>query len=113
MTVAGLSNLVVEVLHNRGDNNRPDWSVGSGFFIGTKLVLTALHNVDGPGELLVRVHGTEEHPAVVRLQGDEDKVDLAVLEVPDVVVDVPPLRYGEVDRRVAKVVKECWAVGYP
>jgi len=67
MTATGLSDLVVEVLHNRGDNNHPNWSVGSGYFVGSRLVLTALHNVDGPGELLVRVHGTEERPAVVCL----------------------------------------------
>ena len=113
MTAVGLSNLVVEVLHNRGDDNRPDWSVGSGFFVGTRLVLTALHNVDGPGELLVRVHGTEERPAVVRLQGDKDIVDLAVLEVSGVVVDIPPLRYGAVDRSAPAVVERCWAVGFP
>src|SRR6266566_1223598 len=95
---ADLRNLVVEILHNRGDDNHPDWSVGSGFFVGTRFVLTALHNVDGPGEVLVRVHGTEERPAVVLLQGDEDIVDLAVLEVSDVVVNVPLLRYGAVDR---------------
>src|SRR5437588_5672247 len=113
MTAAGLNNLVVEVLHNRGDDNRPDWSVGSGFFVGGRLVLTALHNIDGPGELLVRIHGTEERPAVVRLQGDKDIVDLAVLEVSDVAVDVPSLRYGAVDRSVPAVVEQCWAVGFP
>ena|SRR6266487_27098 len=111
--IAGLSNLVVEVLHNRGDDNHPDWSVGSGFFVGTRQVLTALHNVNGPGELLVRLHGTEERPAVVRLQGDKDRVDLAVLEVSDVAVDVPPLRYGAVDRSASAVVERCWAVGFP
>ncbi len=113
MTAAGLSNLVVEVLHNRGDDNHPDWSVGSGFFVGTGLVLTALHNVDGPGELLVRVHGTEEHSAVVRLQGDKDIVDLAAVEVSDVAEDVSPLRYGAVDRSAPTVVERCWAVGFP
>jgi len=113
MPVAGLSNLVAEVLHNRGDDNSPDWSVGSGFFVDRRLVLTALHNVDGPGELLVRVHGTEERPALVRLQGDKDIIDLAVLEVSDVAVDVPPLRYGAVDRSAPAVVERCWAVGFP
>lgn len=113
MTAAGLSDLVVEVLHNRGDDNHPDWSVGSGFFIGTRLVLTALHNVDGAGEVLVRVHGTEERPAVVCLQGNEDIADLAVLEVSDVVVGVPPLRYGVVDRSAQAVVERCSAVGFP
>lgn len=113
MTAADLSNLVVEVLHNRGDDNYPDWSVGSGFFVGTRFVLTALHNVDGPSQVLVRVHGTEEHTAAVCLQGDKDLVDLAVLEVSDVAVDVPALRYGAVDRSVPAMVKRCWAVGFP
>src|SRR6266566_796483 len=113
MTAAGLSNLVVEVLHNRGDDDHPSWSVGSGFFVGSRLVLTALHNVDGLGELLVRVRGIEEHSAIVRLQGDPDIVDLAVLEVSDVAVDVPLLRYGAVDRNVSAVVEQCWAVGFP
>ncbi len=112
---ADLRNLVVEILHNRGDDDHPDWSVGSGFFVGTRLVLTALHNVDGQGELLVRVHGKEEYPAIVSLPGDKDHkdMDLAVLEISDVAVDVPPLRYGAVDRSVAAVVERCWAIGYP
>jgi hypothetical protein len=113
MTAVGLSDLVVEVLHSRGDDNHPDWTVGSGFFVGRRLVLTALHNVDGPGELLVRVHGKEEHPAIVLLQGDKDSVDLALLEVTDVEVDVPLLRYGTVDRSASAMVEQCWAVGFP
>src|SRR5947209_7278606 len=98
MTVTDLKNLVVEVLHH----DDKGWSAGSGFFVSKGLVLTALHIVDGPGEVLIRIQGKEEHPAVVRLQGNNDIVDLAVLEVPDVVVDVPLLRYGEVDRREAR-----------
>lgn len=113
MVEADWSNLIVEVLHNRGDDTHPKWSVGSGFFIDPKLVLTALHNVDGPGELLVRVHGAEEYPAVVLLRGEEDIIDLAVLEVSKVSVDVPPLRYAAVDRNTPTVLKECWAVGFP
>ena len=108
-----LSNLVVEVLHNRGDDIHPDWSVGSGFFVSSMLVLTAFHNVDGPGELLVRIHGSVEHPAIVRLQGDMDIVDLAVLEVSDVTVDVPQLHYGSVDRSRPALVERCWAIGFP
>src|SRR6266567_7229458 len=98
MTV-DLSSLAVEVLHYRAADKYPEWSVGSGFFVGSRLVLTAWHNVDGPGELLVRVHGKEEYPAIVSLPGDKDHkdMDLAVLEISDVAVDVPPLRYGAVD----------------
>jgi hypothetical protein len=55
MTGVGLAELVVEVLHNKGTAAEPDWSVGSGYVLGSRLVLTAAHNV-GPGELLVRLH---------------------------------------------------------
>jgi Trypsin-like peptidase domain len=112
LATVGLSNLVVEVIHNWGDDNNPNWSVGSGFFVGKNLVLTASHNVGGSGELLVRLHGIEEHSARVLVQGD-DTVDLAILEVPDVAVGVPLLRYGVIDRSVPAVVKPCWAVGFP
>jgi hypothetical protein len=113
MTAANLSNLVVEVLHNRGDDTHPNWSVGSGFLIGTRLVLTASHNVDSSGELLVRIHGTEERSAKVCLKGNKDIADLAILEVSDVAVDVPVLHYGAVDRSMPSLVKRCWAVGFP
>jgi tetratricopeptide (TPR) repeat protein len=109
MTVTDLKNLVVEVLHH----DDKGWSAGSGFFVSKGLVLTALHIVDGPGEVLIRIQGKEEHPAEVLLRGDKIKADLAVLKVSDAAVDVPPLRYGEVDRREARIVKECWAVGFP
>jgi hypothetical protein len=47
------------------------------------------------------------------MQGDKDLVDLAVLEVSDAAVDIPPLRYGAVDRRAPALVERCWAVGFP
>lgn len=112
MTTSDLSSLAVEVLHYRDAGEHSGWSIGSGFFINSRLVLTAWHNVDGPGELLVRVHGKEEYSAEVRLQGDKD-IDLAVLEVPEMIVNVPPLRYAKVDRSVLAVVNECQAVGFP
>ncbi|HYU72464.1 MAG TPA: NB-ARC domain-containing protein, partial [Ktedonobacteraceae bacterium] len=43
----------------------------------------------------------------------KDIVDLAALEVSDVALDVPPLRYGAVDRSASAVVERCWAVGFP
>jgi hypothetical protein len=110
--LANLNDLIVEILHNQGDNNHPKWYVGSGCFVSKDLVLTALHTIVGSGKLLVRIHGKEVHSAVVLLQGNMD-VDLALLKVSDVEVDVPPLRYGKVDRSAAKVVKDCWAVGFP
>ncbi len=38
---ADLSNLVVEILHKRDDDNHPYWSVGSGFFVSSRRYATA------------------------------------------------------------------------
>jgi WD40 repeat protein len=111
MREVAIGDLVVEVLHNRGDDEAPDWTVGSGFLIGRGLVLTASHNI-GPGELLVRVHGSEECVASVSKRGDGD-LDLAVVEIVDSRLEAPPRRYGAVDRDSAAVVGRCWAVGFP
>jgi tetratricopeptide (TPR) repeat protein len=104
--------LVVEVLHNAGDERNPDWSVGSGFLVGGRLVLTAAHNCGG-GTLLIRAQGNQEHPAKIRLKPDDDSLDMAVLEVTSSIPDAPWARYGIVDRRGASVVKECRAIGFP
>jgi tetratricopeptide (TPR) repeat protein len=110
--------LVVEVLHywdnddpHRGINDPPGWSVGSGFVLGSGLVLTAAHNV-GDGEVLVRT-GDSRWPATVRLRGDEESADLALLEISGGRSDVPRFRYGTVDRTVRGFVDSCWAVGFP
>jgi NB-ARC domain/Trypsin-like peptidase domain len=118
MTRAAVSELVVEVLHNRGTDCRPDWTIGSGYFVAPNLVLTALHNVDEAGELLVRVHGSNqakavEYPAKV-LHPGTGSVDLALVEVPTALVNVQPLRYAVVDRDEHGVVVEgCRGVGFP
>ena len=72
----------VEVLHNSGDSDRPRWTVGSGYRIGGRLILTAAHNVGG-GELKVRVHEDggrgHKYPATVVLDGCEIPVALGEL----------------------------------
>src|SRR6266704_3493453 len=103
------NNLAVEVLRHDSEG----WSVGSGYFVRPGLVLTAGHCVHGQDKLLVRIRGEEEYPAVVRLQGDKDGVDLAILEVSGAPLFVPSLRYGKVDQNVGTTVKECWAIGFP
>ena len=111
MREVAIGDLVVEVLHNRGDHRAPDWTVGSGLLIDRGLVLTASHNV-GPGELLVRVHGTEERAASVAKRGEGD-LDLALVEMVDRQPEAPPRRFGAVDRDSAAVIRRCWAVGFP
>ena len=70
----------VEILHNAGTDDQPDWSVGSGYLIGRRRVLTAAHNV-GNGQCMVRLIDGSEHPAVVRRRGEQIRLDLAVLEL--------------------------------
>ena len=107
----------VEVLHNVGTDNDPDWSAGSGYLIGGRLVLTAAHNV-GSGRCLVRLsYGGKhrEHKAVVRQRGDEIRLDLAVLELdkknaPNVRERV---RYAIVSQEQAELIEPCIGVGFP
>jgi Flp pilus assembly protein TadD len=90
-------------------------------FVGENLVLTAAHNVDDVDgavvELLVRIHGSaagkEEHPATIRLVGNRETLDLALLEVEGTSVSVPPLRFAEVNRDDGGLVTDCRAIGFP
>ena len=104
----------VEVLHNGGTDKDPDWSVGSGYLIGGRLVLTAAHNV-GAGECLVRMVDGSEHPAVVRRRGEEIRLDLAVLELTG--DDAPDLgegvRYAIVSQEHAERLQRCTGLGFP
>ncbi len=111
--------LVVEVFHywDNGDpyrdiNEPVGWSVGSGFVIGSGFVLTAGHNVGG-GKVLVRTRDSKR-TATVRLRGDQESADLALLEISGGGnIDGPRFRYGTVDRTVRGFVDSCWAVGFP
>src|SRR5690348_16178202 len=99
MTPVNPSKLAVEVLYNQGDDKHPFWLAGSGYLVGGAFVLTAVHNVEGPsGELLVRIDGKEEHLAEVRLRGDQDIADIALLEIMDGYKVASSCHYGKVKR---------------
>ena len=104
----------VEVLRNAGTDKDPTWSVGSGYLIGGRLVLTAAHNV-GAGECLVRMVNGSEHPAVVRRRGEEIRLDLAVLELTG--QDAPEfgevVRYAVVSQEQAERLERCTGLGFP
>ena len=105
MIVTALDDLVVEV------ENPVERTVGSGFLVGGAVVLTAAHNV-GDGEMRVRTRGSD-WKATVRLRGDEEVADLALLEITSAAVAARCWRYGEVDRNVRDVVERCIAIGFP
>ena len=115
----------VEVLHDRGPAapaGGPRWTSGSGYLIGSRLVLTAAHNVDyrrdlgADEQLLVRMIEGSEQAARVVLVGEElSRADLAVLEITDVRFGehLPPVTFAGVDRDSPVPVTGCWAVGFP
>ncbi|MEU7002271.1 trypsin-like peptidase domain-containing protein [Nonomuraea sp. NPDC046570] len=111
MTGISLADLVVEVLHDQGGEDDPDWSTGSGYVVAPHTVLTAAHNVGPAGTLLVRVRDVE-YPATVALLGD-DVVDVAVLTVPGLLPEAAPPPCGKVNRHRAALIRDCWAVGFP
>ena len=113
----------VEVLHDRGPGSGADrWTGGSGYLIGSRLVLTAAHNVDyrrdlgADEQLLVRTIEGDLLAARVVLAGEEQSgADLAVLEISDPGFGghLLPVTFARVDRDSPAPVKGCWAVGFP
>ena len=83
----------VEVLHDRGPATPAGagrWTAGSGYLIGSGLVLTAAHNVDyrcdlgGDEQLLVRtIEGNVLAARVVLACDEMSQLDLALLEIGD------------------------------
>jgi len=115
----------VEVLHDRGPATPAGgdrWTGGSGYLIGSGLVLTAAHNVDyqrdlgGDEQLLVRTIEGDLLAARVVLACDEPSwVDLALLEISDPRFGehLLPVTFARVDRDSPAPVTGCWAVGFP
>ena len=115
----------VEVLHDRGSGASVGvdrWTVGSGYLIGSRLVLTAAHNVGhrrdlGDDEqLLVRtIEGSTLAARVVLACDDLSRVDLALLEISDPRFGAhpPPVTFARVNRDSPAPVADCWAVGFP
>ncbi|TDB76245.1 tetratricopeptide repeat protein [Actinomadura sp. KC216] len=105
-----LTGRAVEVLRrDHGDR----WNVGSGFLVGGRWVLSAAHNVLDAAALLVRRVDESEHPAELVMV--DEAGDIALLAVPGdpSIGDLPPVRFGRVDRSRATVIEPCWTIGFP
>jgi tetratricopeptide (TPR) repeat protein/RecA/RadA recombinase len=103
---------VLEVVCDRGTNVRERWSVGSGYLVSERVVLTAAHVVTGAESIWVRFGGQREFPAASLLV-TPGEVDLALLETTDGPAAERPTPCGTVARDVPGQIGECRAVGFP
>jgi WD40 repeat protein len=110
--VTGFADRAVEVLCDLGPAARPRWISSSGLLITDRHVLTAAHAVAPGAAVSVRGVDKVEHPAAVRLCGD-DRADLAVLELASPRREIGALRWGVVDRDRAETLDGCRGIGYP
>ncbi|WP_261720711.1 trypsin-like peptidase domain-containing protein [Streptomyces sp. FZ201] len=93
--------------------------MGSGFLIDGRRVLTSGH-VAVKGALLVRRAGEIGAPktewnATLKLFGDLETADLALIELDEEVEALPPMGFARVSRRTSHLttVEKCHAVGFP
>ena len=126
MTVSTIgTSRAVEVLHDRGPATSVGvdrWTGGSGYLIGSRLVLTVAHNVDyrrdldADEQLLVRtIEGNMLAAGVVLVCDELSQVDLALLEISDPWSGehLPPVTFARVNRNNPAPITGCWAVGFP
>lgn len=109
----GMTKRVVEVIADLGDSKR---RYGSGVIVCGRTVLTAAHVVVDAVKLTVRDPDKTRYPAHAVLNGRAggSGPDLALVEIDDASVDLPPIALARVDRDSPRgPVERCHAVGYP
>ena len=110
---------VVEVIADLGEASTPRYRLGSGCIVVGRTVLTAAHVVTGAVGVLVRGPDKVVHSAVTDpvFTGDVNSrgPDLALLEIIDDGVDVPPIGLAAVERDspAGDPVERCHVIGYP
>jgi hypothetical protein len=110
---------LVEVIADRGESAAARYRYGSGCIVRGRTVLTAAHVVVGAVRVQVRdphkrLYSATMDPGFV---GDVDGPgpDLALVEIDDPTVDLPPIGLARVDRDgpTDEPVERCHAIGYP
>jgi WD40 repeat protein len=110
---------LVEVIADRGESAAARYAYGSGCIVRGRTVLTAAHVVADAVRVQVRDPNKRLYPAAVdpRFVGDANGPgpDLALVELEDRAVDLPPIGLARVDRDgpTDDPVERCHAVGYP
>jgi hypothetical protein len=107
---------IVAVEADFGEGARPRWQYGSGLLIGGRQLLTAAHVVQGAVAVTVRRPRQAPWPALLEgaLIGEPDRVDLALLDVPEAqVLAMVPVAVVNREVTSGQFIERCWAVGYP
>jgi WD40 repeat protein len=110
---------LVEVIADRGEAAAARYRYGSGCIVRGRTVLTAAHVVAGAQRVQIRDPHKTMYSATVdpRFVGDANGPgpDLALVELDDPAVDLPPIGLARVDRDSAtdEPVERCHAIGYP
>ena len=110
---------VLEVIADRGEGCTPRYLPGSGCLVAGRTVLTAAHVVAGAVSVLVRGPDKVIHQAAAapEFTGDAGGLgpDLALIEIIDVAIDVPPMGLAVVvrDSPTGDPVERCHVIGYP
>jgi WD40 repeat protein len=110
---------LVEVIADRGDAAAARYVYGSGCIVSGRTVLTAAHVVAGAQRVQVRNPDKKMYSATMDpgFVGDPNGPgpDLALVEIDNPDVDLPPLGLARVDRDspADEPVERCHAIGYP
>ena len=107
------------MLADLGESVTPRYRYGSGLIVRGRTVLTAAHVVAGAANVEVRDPNKKLYRTSVKSRFVGDPAgpgpDLALVEIEDETVDLPPLGLARVNRDSpsADPVERCHAVGYP
>jgi WD40 repeat protein len=110
---------IVEIIADRGAHRVPRYLHGSGCLVAGRTVLTAAHVVTDAEGVLIRDTDKTEYRAVIDSRfvphGDGSGPDLALVEIADEGMSVPPMAVAAVNRNgpTGSPIRECYAIGYP
>jgi hypothetical protein len=78
------------------DSNGQPLSLGSGFFVGSDIIATAFHVIEGASKGYIKIVGQKGKYEIAGIVGSDAKRDLVLLKITG--VKAPPLSLGDADQ---------------